>query len=93
MNSRSAGIIMSLCIILLFSMAAPGQSQTCANCSSSHACAASKVTENQETGSQEVCPVMGGKINKEVYIDYHGKRIYFCCAGCEETFLKDPQNI
>lgn len=34
---------------------------------------------------------MGGKIDKSVYADYKGKRIYFCCAGCPETFLKDPE--
>ena len=91
MHLKSLGIIMSLCLILFFSMVAAGQSQTCANCKTSHACAASGVTEKQEAGNQEICPVMGGKINKEVYTDYNGKRIYFCCAGCEKTFLKDPQ--
>jgi len=40
---------------------------------------------------QTKCPVMGGDINKEVFIDYNGRRIYFCCAGCEETFLKEPE--
>ena len=37
------------------------------------------------------CPVMGGKINKEVYTDYQGQRIYFCCAGCIGVFKKDPE--
>jgi len=40
---------------------------------------------------QKKCPVMGGDINKEVYIDYKGRRIYFCCAGCEEKFMKEPE--
>ncbi len=39
---------------------------------------------------QEKCPVLGGKIDKKSYADYKGKRVYFCCAGCEETFKKDP---
>jgi YHS domain-containing protein len=39
---------------------------------------------------QTTCPIMGGKINKEVYTDYKGKRIYFCCKGCPETFKKNP---
>ena len=41
-------------------------------------------------GPQEQCPVLGGKIDKKSYTDYKGKRVYFCCAGCEETFKKDP---
>ncbi len=35
------------------------------------------------------CPVMGGKINKEIYADHDGKRVYFCCAMCIDTFKKD----
>ena len=39
---------------------------------------------------QTLCPVMGNPINHEVYTDYEGKRIYFCCAGCDSTFLENP---
>ena len=38
---------------------------------------------------QANCPVMGGKINKEIYADHDGKRVYFCCAMCPDTFKKD----
>ena len=30
------------------------------------------------------------KINKDIYVDHEGKRVYFCCAGCDATFKKDP---
>jgi YHS domain-containing protein len=40
---------------------------------------------------QTVCPVMGGEIDKEIYADYNGKRIYFCCQYCLNTFKKDPE--
>jgi YHS domain-containing protein len=40
---------------------------------------------------QTQCPVLGGKINKNVYADYKGQRIYFCCAGCDKEFKKDPE--
>lgn len=40
---------------------------------------------------QTLCPVMGNPINKDVYTDYQGQRIYFCCAGCDGTFLEDPE--
>ena len=40
---------------------------------------------------QTTCPVLGGKINKEVYTDYKGQRIYFCCQGCDVEFKKDPE--
>lgn len=41
--------------------------------------------------SQSTCPVMGGTINKQVYADYEGKRVYFCCPYCDGEFKKDPQ--
>ena len=40
---------------------------------------------------QTVCPVLGGNIDKKVFIDYQGKRIYFCCSGCDAEFRKDPE--
>lgn len=41
---------------------------------------------------QTTCPIMGGTINKDVFVDYNGMRIYFCCAGCEDEFLKKPED-
>jgi YHS domain-containing protein len=35
--------------------------------------------------------VMGGKIDKNIYTDYKGRRVYFCCPSCKETFAKDPE--
>jgi YHS domain-containing protein len=39
---------------------------------------------------QTTCPVMGGLINKSLYADYQGNRIYFCCPPCLKKFKKDP---
>jgi len=44
-----------------------------------------------EPKPQTVCPVLGGNIDKKVFIDYQGKRIYFCCPGCPAEFSKDPE--
>lgn len=41
--------------------------------------------------TQTECPIMGNPINKDVYVDYNGKRIYMCCPRCEVTFNKDPE--
>jgi YHS domain-containing protein len=43
-----------------------------------------------EKTQQTKCPVMGGAIDRSAYVDYKGKRVYFCCPGCKETFLKEP---
>jgi len=48
--------------------------------------------EVKETGQpQTLCPITGNKITKTSYLDYEGKRVYFCCDACKETFLKDPK--
>jgi YHS domain-containing protein len=44
-----------------------------------------------EPKPQTLCPVLGGNIDKKVFIDYQGKRIYFCCSGCPAEFSKDPE--
>ncbi|MGO9620472.1 MAG: YHS domain-containing protein [Desulfobaccales bacterium] len=44
-----------------------------------------------DTKPQTICPVLGGNIDKKVFIDYQGKRIYFCCPGCPAEFSKDPE--
>ena len=41
--------------------------------------------------AQTVCPAMGGTINKDVFVDYKGQRVYFCCPACIEVFKKDPE--
>ncbi|MHC5010192.1 MAG: YHS domain-containing protein [Planctomycetota bacterium] len=38
-----------------------------------------------------ICPVMGNEVDPEVYVDYEGRRIGFCCPGCDAEFLKDPE--
>jgi YHS domain-containing protein len=41
---------------------------------------------------QTFCPVSGEKLEKkEVYTDFEGRRIYFCCKKCRGTFGEDPE--
>jgi len=44
------------------------------------------------TAEQTTCPVMeGNPIDKAVFVEYKGKKVYFCCKGCPETFRADPE--
>ena len=43
------------------------------------------------SGEQAKCPVMGGAINKKVFTEYEGKKVYFCCAGCIAKFKAEPE--
>ena len=40
--------------------------------------------------AQKTCPVMGGPIDPNIYLDYQGRRVYFCCQGCQAEFNKNP---
>lgn len=40
---------------------------------------------------QTKCPVMGGDIDKSLYVDACGKRIYLCCAACEDAVRTEPE--
>jgi len=50
-------------------------------------------TPSHTTGTvQTECPVMPGQeISREFYMDYKGKRVYFCCKFCAATFRKEPE--
>jgi YHS domain-containing protein len=45
----------------------------------------------QKEANQKECPILGGPVNKNVYADYKGKRVYFCCPPCVSKFNKDPE--
>ena len=66
----------------------------CAGCGreESPAPSASTPSAMPETAvvAQKLCPVMGGAIDTNVYVEHEGRRVYFCCEGCKAEFAKDP---
>ena len=40
---------------------------------------------------QTTCPVMGGAIDKNVFVEYQDKKVYFCCPQCKGEFEKNPE--
>ncbi len=40
---------------------------------------------------QTKCPICKMDINKNLYVDYKGKRVYFGCEGCPAEFKKNPE--
>lgn len=47
--------------------------------------------KNDEPKPQSMCPMTGGDINKEAFVDYKDKRVYLCCMGCKARFLMNPE--
>lgn len=40
---------------------------------------------------QTMCPVMEGPIDENIFIEYEGQKVYFCCSDCEAMFLENPE--
>jgi len=52
-----------------------------------------KVTK-EELGKEAACAVTGEKFKIEedtISMSYKGKVYYFCCAGCDKSFVKAPE--
>jgi YHS domain-containing protein len=42
--------------------------------------------------AQTTCPVMDGNpIDKNVFTEYKGKKVYFCCQDCAAKFKAEPE--
>ena len=52
---------------------------------------AAPATQIARPAEQTICPVMGGEIDRNIYTEYKGRKVYFCCAGCEKKFLTNPE--
>lgn len=41
--------------------------------------------------SNEMCPVLTDQhIDPEIFTDYEGQRVYFCCPRCKKKFIENP---
>ena len=42
--------------------------------------------------TQTKCPTCGGEgIDRTVFVEYKGRKVYFCCKHCMDPFQKDPE--
>lgn len=40
--------------------------------------------------NQSVCPVSNEPLEKEIFVDFEGRRVFVCCDKCVKMFEKDP---
>lgn len=41
--------------------------------------------------ANRVCPVTGDEVSPEIFTEYEGKKVYFCCDDCVEKFQNSPE--
>jgi YHS domain-containing protein len=86
MKNKALAILLTFALILAFSSTA--------------VMAQEKPSEKKETCAMKadqgcckeamVCPVTGEAGNKEIFSEYKGQKVFFCCADCKAAFDKDP---
>ncbi len=52
---------------------------------------AAPATQAAQIVEQTTCPVMGGPIDKNIFVEYQGKKVYFCCKDCLALFNANPE--
>jgi YHS domain-containing protein len=79
------GIVPAVCAVFaIVSVSVRAQSNTKVD-------APKPAAEARQLKPQTTCPVTGDPIDKKLYVDYNGKRIYVCCSSCLADLKKDPE--
>jgi YHS domain-containing protein len=80
-------VLPSVCVgVMLMAMLATGQTKKNEMADTTKAATHAKHLKPQAT-----CPVTGDPIDKKLFVDYKGKRIYVCCADCIDKVKKNPE--
>lgn len=53
----------------------------------------SATVKSQDEKLEANCPVSGGAVNADHFVEKDGKKIYFCCENCPETYKADPEKF
>ncbi|MFH1748279.1 MAG: hypothetical protein ABIG44_14695 [Planctomycetota bacterium] len=59
-------------------------------CSSGQSASKALTCDAGKSKSQTVCPIEGGKIDKKIFVDMAGYRMYACCPACLPKIKADP---
>ena len=89
MKSGEYAVIACLLAVGLVMLGGCGKSEPAGH--DDHGAVVSEQVEAVVTAAEQtVCPIMGGPIDKAVFIEYEGQKVYFCCPGCEDKFKAEP---
>lgn len=92
MAKQLSTLFLSLVIALTFITYALACS-CCGNQSTSNT-SVQQTLQGEEVGEKVQCPVMKNWVLPSEAADsteYDGKTYYFCCGGCKEKFLAEPE--
>jgi len=61
------------------------------NVHNSEAMIAHEPAKQVAQAEQTACPLMGFAVDKNVYTEYKGEKVYFCCPACIAGFKENPE--
>lgn len=81
-----------LCALLAMGINACQSNQEAAQTPENQAQALQEAAPTQTQTFNAICPIGGEKVDPSApTVEYKGKKIGFCCAGCIEEFQEDPE--
>ena len=45
--------------------------------------------ERDAIRANTTCPVSGEAVSKDKFVEFEGRKVYFCCDGCKDKYKKD----
>jgi YHS domain-containing protein len=90
-NRKMPNLMVSLSALVIIGVVFAGGCKKQASPSPSAVDSVSQTQPAAAAAEQTICPVMGGPINKDVFAEYQGKKVYFCCEQCKADFEKNPE--
>ena len=99
LNTPSIGIVqmfehskVRLVWFLVFAVVfLPSTTGTAEEAAQDHDARTAEDASGQSQTTNVMCPVMRDmKVNPDIFTDYQGKRVYFCCPSCKAAFERDP---
>lgn len=87
-NRKMSNLMVSLTALVIITVVFAGGCEKQASPPSS----ANSVSQSPPAAAEQTeCPVMGGPVNKNIFTEYQGKKVYFCCEQCKASFKANPE--
>jgi len=84
--------IVMLAAVVLFAVGCKEKTEPAAPAALEKPVQDAQQTVEQTAVEQTTCPILpANPIDKNIFVEYKGKKVYFCCQGCVAKFNAEPE--